>query len=512
MASIKMKQVMEFFSENHDIDLNDAEEYFMAIISVGLSLNKEMRKDIASIYNQNKLMFFENAKNFSGYNHVLLSNGDLEQEIYAKKTLGILLSAEQSELIKVKVLRLIKKYYKDVYIHAQNNNYDGFRKNLPAIEDTNKNLKLTETLIVLYFYTMKQMNENLLNLQVVENAFNVASLFININPINTDIESELKRENRLAKVKQIVKNELGVIKNSSDILYSKNKEIKNIVSCLRNLLLIHKLDVDSISPKLNQNDLDKVMLAFIKTTRKSEFDKTQVVQSFGAGYIVKMLLNEYLRARELYLTYSDEDALYSELKALKEKLDIASSEKDTVEIQAQKLKSEIENYEFKLKNALSEQSRFYEAQINELNKKIDKLKINLNTEMKNRQELFQLREFFIDLKNDYLPTETSLDLSKFITNKKLLIIGGTPSWRKRLKAKFPTILTIDGFNDKIEFRSFGEIDFVLFYSKYMSHKTYYKTVDFIRANDIPAGYIGKTNIDLVELEIAEELNKRLAAH
>ena len=512
MASIKMKQVMEFFSENYDIDLNDAEEYFMSIISVGLSLNKEMRKDIASIYNQNKLMFFENANNFSGYNHVLLSNGDLEQEIYAKKTLGILLSAEQSELIKVKVLRLIKKYYKDVYIYAQNNNYDGFRKRLPAIEDTNKNLKLTETLIVLYFYTMKQMNENLVNLQVVENAFNVASLFININPINTDIECELKRENRLAKVKQIVKNELGVIKNSSDILYSKNKELKNIVSCLRNLLLIHKLDLDYISPKFNQNDLDKVMLAFIKTTKKSEFDKTQVVQSFGAGYIVKMLLNEYLRARELYLTYSDEDALYSELKVLKEKLDIALSEKDTVEIQAQKLKSEIENYEFKLKNALSEQSRFYEAQINELSKKIDKLKINLNTERKNRQELFQLREFFIDLKNDYLPTETSLDLSKFIANKKLLIIGGTPSWRKRLKAKFPTILTIDGFNDKIEFRSFGEIDFVLFYSRYMSHKTYYKTVDFIRANDIPAGYIGKTNIDLVELEIAEELNKRLAAH
>ena len=81
-----------------------------------------------------------------------------------------------------------------------------------------------------------------------------------------------------------------------------------------------------------------------------------------------------------------------------------------------------------------------------------------------------------------------------------------------MEAKSPTILTEDGFNDKIELRSYGEVDFVLFYSSYMSHKTYYKTVDFIRANDIPAGYIGRTNIDLVEFEIAEELNKRLAAH
>jgi len=229
LVNIRLKQITEFLSEEYDINLNDAEEYFMAIVSVG---NNEMRKDITSIYNQNKLMFFENAKNFSGYNHVLLSIGDLEQEIYAKKTLGILLNAEQSELIKVKVLRLIKKYYEDVYICAQNNNYDRFRKKLSALENSNKNLKLTETLIVLYFYTMKQINEDLVNLQVVENAFNAASLFININPINTDIQSELKRENRLAKVEQIVKNELGSIKSPSDVLYSKNKELKNIVSCL----------------------------------------------------------------------------------------------------------------------------------------------------------------------------------------------------------------------------------------------------------------------------------------
>jgi hypothetical protein len=283
-------------------------------------LNNELRKDFASFYNQNKLMFYENAKKFSGYNHVLLNNGDLEQVIYAKKTLGILLCAEESELMKVKVLRLIKKYYKDVYICAQNNNYDKFRKKLSAIED--KGSKLTEMLIVLYFYTVRQINADLITIQAAENAFFAASLFYNIHPINTDIQSELKRENRLAQIKQLVQNELGLIKNSSDILYNKNNELKNIVSCLRNLLIIDKIDLDFIASKVNQDDLDKVMLAFLKTNVKSDFDKTQVVRSFVTGYIVKMLLNEYLRVRELYLTYSEEN-LYSELKVLKEKLDTA---------------------------------------------------------------------------------------------------------------------------------------------------------------------------------------------
>ena len=47
----------------------------MAVVSVGLTLNSEMRRDILSIYNQNKLMFYKQAKEFSGYNHIFLQKG-----------------------------------------------------------------------------------------------------------------------------------------------------------------------------------------------------------------------------------------------------------------------------------------------------------------------------------------------------------------------------------------------------------------------------------------------------
>lgn len=507
----KEKELLRIIAINNNVEPDDAEEYFMAIVSVALSLKSEMRKEINSIYNQNKFMFIKKARNYSGYNHILLSNGDLEQEVFAKKALGILLSVEESELIKGKVLRLIKKHYKDVYVCVLNNNYDRFRKKLLKIEDSDKSLKLTEMLIVLYFYTMKQMNVDLVNIEAAENAFISASLFYNINPFTADIQSELRRENRLAEVKHIIENELGLIRNSSDILYTKNNELKPIISYLRNLLITDKVDIDRIASKVNQDDLNKVMLAFLKTSAASEFDQTQVVQSVVIGYIVKMLLNRYLRARELYLSQCEENLSF-ELRVYKEKLNTALLEKNNVEIQVQKLTDEIGNYELKLKDILLKQSKTYEERINEQNREIDRLKKNLDSEKKNRQELFQLREFFFEIRNDYLPSETSLDLSKVIADKKLLIIGGTQEWRKRLKDKFPTIVTADGFNDKIEFRSFGEIDFVLFYTGYMSHKTYYKIVDFLRENDIPLGYIGKTNIDLVESEIVEQLNKRFTVH
>ncbi|WP_242966771.1 hypothetical protein [Desulfosporosinus sp. FKA] len=503
----KEEELMTIIANNNDVEPKEAEEYFIAIVSVALSLKNEMRKDITSIYNQNKFEFLEKARKYSGYNHILLNGGDLEQEICAKKALGILLSAEESELIKGKILRLIKKYYKDVYVCVQNNNYESFRKKLYKIEDSDKSLKLTEMWIVLYFYTMKLMNVDLINIAATESAFTLAGLFYNFNPLNADIQGELKRENRLAKVEGIIKNELGLIRNSSDILYTKNNELKPIISYLRNLFIIDKVDIDRIVSKVNQDDLNKVMLALLKTSAATKFDNTQIVQSVVFGYLVKMLLNQYLKAKELYFSQNEEN-LSSELRVLKEKYNCALLEKDNAEIQAKKLTHEIANYELKLKDMLLKQSKSYEERINKLNKEVDGLKNSLDREMKNRQELFQLREFFFELRNDYLPTETSLDLSKIITDKKLLIIGGTQEWRKRLKDKFPAILTMDGFNDKIEFRSFGEIDFVLFYTGYMSHNTYYKIVDFLKEKDIPLGYIGKTNIDLVECEIVEQLNRR----
>ena len=51
------------------------------------------------------------------------------------------------------------------------------------------------------------------------------------------------------------------------------------------------------------------------------------------------------------------------------------------------------------------------------------------------------------------------------------------------------------------------VDYVFFFTGHMSHATYYKAINYIRLNQIPFGYIGKTNLDLVELELIDELEK-----
>ena len=41
----------------------------------------------------------------------------------------------------------------------------------------------------------------------------------------------------------------------------------------------------------------------------------------------------------------------------------------------------------------------------------------------------------------------------------------------------------------------------------MDHATYYRAINFIRSHNIKFGYIGKTNIELVEYELIDELQK-----
>ena len=41
----------------------------------------------------------------------------------------------------------------------------------------------------------------------------------------------------------------------------------------------------------------------------------------------------------------------------------------------------------------------------------------------------------------------------------------------------------------------------------MDHATYYRAINFIRSHEIKFGYIGKTNMDLVEDELIDELGK-----
>ncbi|MTI67127.1 MAG: DUF2325 domain-containing protein [Firmicutes bacterium] len=169
------------------------------------------------------------------------------------------------------------------------------------------------------------------------------------------------------------------------------------------------------------------------------------------------------------------------------------------------LKIQLNQINLKNKKQINKIENGYKSEISLLNKKIKQLEEKLKYERKNNLELVELREIVFKIKNDDNINNVSYDLQDVIGENKIMIVGGTPEWRKRLKDKHSQILTLDGFKETFDVRIFDNIDFVFFYVGYMSHATYYKAVNVLKNKDIPFKYIGRTNIESVENEMVEEL-------
>ena len=135
------------------------------------------------------------------------------------------------------------------------------------------------------------------------------------------------------------------------------------------------------------------------------------------------------------------------------------------------------------------------------------LENQLYEEKKQKGELNALRKYIFEINNDYFPKVSPKTLGSYISNKKLLIIGGNKDWRRKFREKYPEIRTLHGFNENFDISVLTGVDFIFFYTGFMNHATYYKAMNFIRSHEIKFSYIGKTNMELVEEEIIEELEK-----
>lgn len=126
---------------------------------------------------------------------------------------------------------------------------------------------------------------------------------------------------------------------------------------------------------------------------------------------------------------------------------------------------------------------------------------------KYRNELNELREYLFNVNNNYTPSNSNKTLDYYIARKNIIIIGGTKEWRRKFRDKYPELRTLSGFNGTFDSNILANYDYVFFYTGFMDHSTYYRAINFIRSNAINFGYIGKTNIELVEDELIDELQK-----
>lgn len=492
-------------SEKWNIADDMIKNYILSNISLSLIRNEEMKRAIDKIYNKDKCRYYNAVKKSDCRDHTIIIQGTLEQEIYARMVLGILLEAEIDNGLRNKIIKLLRKYYPIVYNSVKKHDKTQLKNKYMKMDITTRNVEAKFDAAIYLYFTVYFSSEKA-DQGFIISILNDIEDFEFRNIINQNIESELKvYKDKIQEIKISMKRNYGQVTNYKDILKHRSEAIRNFGEYLEDLLLSNKLNVNHIFQESKFISTDKIILSYVRTQSKN-MNSELLVPSIISGIFMQSLINEYKKSRSIYFKDSGE-VLNNELDSLKEKFNYIENENRNLKMQVENLKNEKVLYDRNLTNELNKLNREHQQEIKALEDKIEVLESNLRSEKKRRIEIENLREYELNANNDLQNWDLSINLQKYIGLKKIIIIGGDKEWRRKFRMKYPQIRTLNGFNDNFDISILLSCDYIFFYTKYMNHSTFYKAMNFIKLNKCKFGYIGRTNMDLVEQEIGEQINK-----
>lgn len=126
------------------------------------------------------------------------------------------------------------------------------------------------------------------------------------------------------------------------------------------------------------------------------------------------------------------------------------------------------------------------------------------------QELIRMRDYIRSTTvKDNLPEERYIkEQRQFLSDKKIMIIGGPENWHNRIKESFPnwTVIQPDKFSTINPSITKG-YDEVFLYTGFVGHAECNYFIKHMNSSGIPYWYLNNTNMDRVIQDIYLELNK-----
>lgn len=503
------KMNITYFSEmicnQLSVNSNVLIDYIFSNISLGIANNKEMIKEVEKIYNCDQLKYYNAITDLSCANHVVIRQGTLEDEIYARKVLGILLIAESDNSLRSKIIKLLKKYYPVIYNTVRKFNKEKLKNKYIKMDIITRNIEAKfDSAIYLYLAVY-------ISPEKVDNGF-VMSILSDIEEfefkslLNQNIEGELERyRSYIQEVKALLKREYGKILSYKDIINNKDREVRSFGEFFEDLFATNQININHIFQDYNFINIDRIILSYVRTTKDK--DPAKIVLSIINGIFFQMLINEYKTARELCINNGNESLMHK-LKNMEHSLSSVENENNELKAKIEKLNKEKLISEKNLTYELNSLNNIHKQEIGKMENRIKELENKLKEEENLRLEIEALRDYEHNIKEENNIEDLENNLYEYIGNKKIVIIGGDKEWRRRFRIKYPDIRTLNGFNENFDINILNNCDYIFFYTKYMNHSTFHKAMSYIKFNKCEFGYIGKTNINLVEQEIIEKIKDK----
>lgn len=505
VVNLNIGSFSKMIGQTWNVSENVLANYILANVSIAMIRNAEMKKDINKLYLLDKIKYYEAVKNSSCSKHIIMTQGTLEQEIEGKKALGILLIAENDYNLRSTIINLLRKHYCVVFNAVKKHDKRELTKRYHLMDEvTMKTEARLEAAIYFYFGIYRKANE--IDQGFFKSIINDIKAFEFCDPMTRDITKELEvHKNELQEIKSLLKREYGKINSFKDILNSNINIIEESGEILENIFIINKLDVNHLFTNSNFLNIDEILLSYIKMGYTS-LDPKAILQVLVNGIFIKSLINEYKKSKNLYFE-NNQEILHIKINTLEDNLNTVNVTNKDISNKLMISKKENTKFEDTLNIQINKVNKTHNSEVVEMQNRINDLENQLLVEKRYRTELNGLREYVFKINNDYIPLAQTKSLSDYISNFNIIIIGGAKDWRRKFREKYPELRTLHGFSENFDTSVLANCDYVFFYPGFMNHATYYKAMSFIRTNQLKFGYIGKTNIDLVELEIIDELEK-----
>lgn len=502
-------------SEVVDIE-KDARAYngILAHVSAAFIYKEEMKKEIETIYETDKYNFYRKAKESNAYHHVAITMAGIEREFYAKKALGIILAAEEDASVCSKVMNLIARHYPTIYSSLSRNQFIDVAMMLLELRDTVKTPTEYKAYENIIFYAVLKLNHKIkdnMQKEFVDSYIDTMKIMQTESFTVKDIEPLInsKRET-IDSIKSRIEANKGRWRGFEDIFNAQDEEIKKYQTIMSLIFEFERMSISALLSDivLNEEDIDKIITAYLLLYSDKNLERTTNV--LINGIIIQSLLKAYKDVKETFFK-NNKETLYLNLEMLENNNDKLQKENQRLNEEIGSLNQEINLTKNSQISEINKVKKRYEKLINQLNKKIKDLEKELRTEKKAvyNDEINKLREMLFSIKNEYTPQKQVKTLNEYLEEYRILIVGGATEWRRKIKEQYPQILTIDGFNENFDINTLKNIDFIFFFTGFMNHGTYYRFINHIRNKNIKFGYIGKTNLELVESELVEEIEKTM---
>lgn len=476
-------------------------------IAESLSTNKKIYKDIDKIYNTNKIMFINLAKENEFYNHLISQEGNVEQEYYFKKALGILLATNNDASLSQALFTIIKKGWRYLYTYVENhkllsvsdflNDFIKKNKGINNVADDELNSNVVMLILLARSLSRDIDTDDEMYIQGLTSFVQRIEHYKENNRINI---LKLSRENqkRIKELERKIRKEgtvsfipsgyrLPVEKyNGIRIDIDKLTKDDKFFSSFEYIFDLENISLISVVGEnyLEFRDIQELIFCYVQFHKDGEIINIEELKMFLYPAIqIRYLCKEYKRSKRYFFDHFNE-SLYSE---------ISEFEKEN---------KELKKFNFLLQDEVKELKLQLEKNKIE-NKRLNQKLIEAES---NKTELVALREFIFNLdKKQELEVSDKIDYDK-INSIKGVIVGGHNSLHVKLKEVLTewTFISLEniGFDEKLLLNA----DKIYIYTDYLNHGMYNKVMSSVNKNELKIQYIeGNTNVNLVLKQIQKGL-------